>query len=173
MQKIIFSIILTLSISGCYSIETNTNYNRKNTWAHAESKPIHVKLQNGKHTPFYFLLSRNSNNMDYKLTVRWKNAGHGDILFNGFDTTLKFLIDKTKFITLHPVSRPKVIAFNLNNRTHEEEGIFILTPEQFKQLAFAKYVSIELTGRGNTVYAAFNLYHTSRAFKDFFENSPQ
>lgn len=173
MQKLILSIIMLLILGGCYAIETQNNYNEAKTFAQSKSKPIYISQKNDKQTPFYFILDHDSKHKEYRVHVRWKNSKQGDILFNNYESTLKFLVNKTKIITLHPIARPKVASYNLINRIHEEEGIFKLNFEQFKSITEAKTVSVELSGRGNIIYAEFNKYHTFPAFKDFFENSPQ
>ena len=117
------------------------------------------------------MLRRDSTKDYYELTVRWNNARRGDILFNGPQTTLKFLIDNAKIYSFSPALPPRVKAYNINDNTHEEEGVFILNPEQFREIAYAKAVAVELNGRNNIVYGSFNYRNTFRSFKDFFENS--
>ncbi|RTK92311.1 MAG: hypothetical protein EKK61_05155 [Rickettsiales bacterium] len=173
MQKLLFPLMLLFILTSCYAIETKNHYNSTNTFAESNSKPIYVSQRNSKDTPFHFLINHDSKHKEYRIIVRWRNSKQGDILFNNFESTLKFLVNKSKIITLHPIARPKVASYNLINRNHEEQGIFVLTFEQMKNIVEAKTVSVELTGRGNTIYAEFNKYHTFRAFKDFFENSPQ
>ncbi len=173
MLKLIISILLLVLQTGCYAIETQNKYNSTNTYAESKSKPIYISQRNDKNTPFYFILEHDSKHKEYKIYVRWKNKKQGDILFNNYDSTLKFLVNKAKIITLHSIKRPKVISYNLIDRNHEEEGVFKLTFEEFKSIVEAKTVSIELHGRSNQIFAEFNKYHTFRAFKDFFENSPQ
>ncbi|GAB4164252.1 MAG: hypothetical protein Tsb006_3810 [Rickettsiaceae bacterium] len=160
-----------LALSGCYAVETTSRYNSSFTWAKSQSKPIYLSFRDTKSTPFYFLLSKDSKQNDYKLTVRWRNSKAGDILFNGFDTTLKFLVNQSRIFTFKPISRPKIVAYNINSRSHEEEGIFAISPEQFKTIANAKNVTVEITGRNNTVSATFNNRNTFRAFRDFAETS--
>ena len=61
------------------------------------------------------MLSRDSKKQDYELAVRWTSNKKGDVLFNSYDTTLKFLVDKAKIFTFAPVKRPKIVSFNLNS----------------------------------------------------------
>ncbi len=171
MHKFICFLVISLALSGCYSIETSSSYNRGFTWARSHSKPIYLSFRDTKTTPFYFLLNRDSKQKDYKLVVRWRNSKKGDILYNGLDTTLKFLVDQSKIFTFKPILRPKVVAYNLNSRTHEEEGIFSIGEEEFRAITYAKSVTVELTGRYNTVVGIFNRRNTFKAFKEFIETS--
>lgn len=171
MHKFICFLLTLLALSGCYAIGTSSSYNSEFTWARSHSKPIHLSFADTKTTPFYFLLNRDSKQKDYKLTVRWSNSKKGDILYNGFDTTLKFLVDKSKILTFKPILRPKVVAFNLNSRTHEEEGVFSISEEEFREITYAKSITVELTGRHNTVVGSFNRRNTFKAFKEFIETS--
>ena len=92
MKNFIVFITVSLVLSGCYSAETTSTYNQGFTWGRSASKPIYLTFKKAKTTPFYFMLKRDSKEMDYKLVVRWKSPRKGDLLFNGLDTTLKFLI---------------------------------------------------------------------------------
>ncbi len=171
MNKFVGFIIILLMLSGCYAIGTSSSYNSGFTWARSQSKPVYLSFADTKTTPFYFLLNRDSKQKDYKLTVRWSNSKKGDILYNGFDTTLKFLVDKLKILTFKPILRPKVVAYNINSRTHEEEGVFSISEEEFRAITYAKSVTVELTGRHNTVIGTFNRRNTFKAFKEFIETS--
>lgn len=171
MNKFVSFVVVLLMLSGCYAIGTSSSYNSGFTWARSHSKPIYLSFKDTKTTPFYFLLNRDSKQKDYKLIVRWRNSKKGDILYNGFDTTLKFLIDKSKILTFKPIARPKVVAYNLNSRTHEEDGIFSIGEEEFREITYAKSVTVELTGRHNTVVGTFNRRNTFKAFKEFIETS--
>ena len=121
--------------------------------------------------PFYFMLNRDSKEVDYRLIVRWKSSKKGDLLFNGFKTTLKFLVDNEKIFSYKPVIRPRVVAYNLNSRGHEEEAIFSINREEFMKIAYAKSVSVELLGRNNTSIGYFSRRNTLKAFREFAENS--
>ncbi|MDP4832676.1 MAG: hypothetical protein NWP91_04335 [Rickettsiaceae bacterium] len=171
MKNLSLLIAISFVLSGCYSIGTSNNYNSELTWGKSRSKPIYLSFKDTKSTPFYFMLSRDSKKQDYELTVRWKSNSKGDVLFNGYDTTLKFLVDKAKILTFSPVKRPKVVAFNLNSKGAEEEAIFSLSSEEFMKIAYAKDVTVELTGRRNTVMGVFSRRNTIKAFRDFAETS--
>ena len=171
MKKLLLFTILPIILSGCYSAETSSNYNHGFTWANSQSKPIYLSFKDTKQTPFYFLLSRDSLEQDYKLAVRWQSRRKGDILFKGHDTTLKFLVNNSKILTFKPIRRPKIVAYNLNSRGHEEEGVFSLTADEFIDIAYAKAVTVEITGRHNTVVGIFSRRNTMKAFRDFAENS--
>ena len=103
--------------------------------------------------------------------MRWKSGKKGDLLFNGFDTTLKFLVDNKEIYTYRPVKRPKIVAFDLNTRGHEEEAYFSIGRDEFMKIAYAKSVSAELVGRNNTMIGYFSRHNTFRAFREFAENS--
>ncbi len=163
--------VLLFILSGCYSVETSSTHDREFSWGRSHSKPIYLSFKDTKTTPFYFMLSRDSKESDYKLLVRWKNSRKGDKLFNGYDTTLKFLVDKVKIYTFKPSVRPKIMSYNFNSTTHEEEGIFSISEEVFRESTYAKTVSVELNGRYNTVMADFNKRNTFKAFKEFLEKS--
>jgi hypothetical protein len=117
------------------------------------------------------MLNRDSKENDFKLIVRWKSPRKGDLLFNGFDTTLKFLIDNQKIFTYSPIKRPRIVAYDLNSRGHEEEAEFSINREEFIKIAYAKSVRAELTGRRDTMIGVFSRRNTLRAFREFAENS--
>lgn len=171
MKNLFLLIAISFVLSGCYSIGTSNNYNSDFTWGKSRSKPIYLSFKDTKSTPFYFMLSRDSKKQDYELAVRWTSNKKGDVLFNSYDTTLKFLVDKAKIFTFAPVKRPKIVSFNLNSRGHEEEAIFSLSSEEFMEIAYAKSVTVELTGRRNTVIGIFSRRNTIKAFRDFAETS--
>lgn len=156
-------------ISGCYQVQMNPRYNSNLTWARFDSSPVHLSFQDTKTTPFYFLLGRDSNNNKYRIRVIWYSPTTGDILFNGYGTTLKFLVNNEKIMSFAPVSRPKIVAYDINSYGHEEEAIFLLTRDEFFEIAFAQDVQVELNGRNNTVLASFNRRNTFRAFRKFAE----
>jgi hypothetical protein len=171
MKNLSLLIAISFVLSGCYSIGTNNDYNRDFTWGKSRSKPIYLSFKDTKSTPFYFMLSRDSKKQDYELAVRWTTKKKGNVLFNGYDTTLKFLIDKAQILTFAPIKRPKIVSFNLNSKGSEEEAIFSLSSEEFMKIAYAKSVTVELTGRNNTVVGIFSRRNTIKAFRDFAETS--
>ena len=171
MRYFVQFVVLSLILTGCYSAETSSTYNQGFTWGRSSSKPIYLSFRRAKELPFYFMLNRDSKEVDYKLIVRWKSPRKGDLLFNGFETTLKFLIDKEKILTYKPIKRPRVVAYDLNSRGHEEEATFSINREDFMKIAYAKSVSAELSGRFNTSIGHFSRRNTIRAFREFAENS--
>ena len=122
-------------------------------------------------TSFYFLLSRDTNRDDYKLRVRWHSSKKSDVLFNGYDSTLKFLIDNEKILSFNPIKKPKIVAYNINSNGREEEGIFSLTRDEFYTIAYSKEITVELNGKNQTVTGYFNRRNSSKAFREFAENS--
>ena len=64
---------------------------------------------------------------------------------------------------------PKIVAYNIENKSHMEEAIFNLNDEQIRKLAYAKNVSVELTGRYIIIEAKFDKLNTFKAFRDFAE----
>lgn len=160
-----------LVLSGCYPSETHSHYNKDLTWAHSESKPIYLSFKKAKDTSFYFLLSRDTNRDDYKLRIRWSGSKKSDPLFNGYNSTLKFLIDNEKILTFNPVKKPKIVAYNINSSGREEEGIFSLTRDEFYAIAYSKEVVVELSGRNKIVTGYFNRRNSIKAFREFAENS--
>lgn len=171
MKNFIQFAILLLALTSCYSVETNSTYNQGFTWGRSTSKPVYLTFKRAKELPFYFLLNRNSREVDYKLIVRWKSPRKGDLLFNGLETTLKFLIDNEKIFTYKPIKRPRIVAYDLNSRGHEEEATFSISSEEFMKIAYAKSVSAELSGRNNSSIGYFSRRNTIRAFREFAENS--
>lgn len=170
-MKILPLFLILIALAGCYPVETSSRYNKDFTWAHSQSDPIYLSFRDTKNSPFYFMLSRDTNHKDYKLHVRWHSNNKNDLLFNGYDSTLKFLVNKEKIMSFNPVKKPKVVAFDLNTNGHDEEALFSLTKEEFLALAYAKEVNVELTGRYHSVNAYFNQRNTMRAFQNFAENS--
>jgi hypothetical protein len=91
-------------------------------------------------------------------------------LFNGTKSTIKFLINGFDIIMLQPIKEPKIIAYNLETKGHQEEAIFRLTPEQLSSLAYARSVEAELSGKYIAVIGRFNKIHTTKAFRNFVNN---
>ena len=171
MKTFLPFLLTLLALSGCYSFETNSHYNQNLTWAHSESKPIYLSFKKAKDTSFYFVLSRDTNHDDYKLRVRWHGSKKGDVLFNGYDSTLKFLLDNEKILTFNPIKKPKVVAYNINSSGREEEAVFSFTRDEFYAIAYSKEVIVELNGRHKTVTGYFNRRNSLKAFREFAENS--
>ena len=155
-------------LSGCYSVETSTVYNKSLTQGHSSSEPIYLSFADNKKAPFHFILKHEVASNNYLLYVRWSSPNK-DLLFNGTDSTLKFLVNKFEIIDLQPIKMPKIIAYNIENKSHMEEAVFSLSVEQLRSLAYAKTVSVELTGRYIVIEAQFNKLSTFKAFKDFVE----
>jgi hypothetical protein len=155
-------------LTGCYSTETTTIYNKSLTSGEASSEPIYLSFQDNKKSSFHFLLKHSLSAENYLLYVRWNTPGK-DLIFNGTDTTLKFLVNNSELITLQPIKKPRVTAFNIETKGHQEEGIFELTTDQMRMLSYAKNVEVELTGKYILITGKFNRLSTFKAFKNFFE----
>lgn len=155
-------------LSGCYSVETSTVYNKSLTQGHSSSKPIYLSFADNKKASFHFILKHAVASDNYHLYVRWSSPNK-DLLFNSTDSTLKFLVNKFEIIDLQPIKMPKIIAYNIENKSHMEEAVFSLNAEQLRSLAYAKTVSVELTGRYIVIEAKFNKLSTFKAFRDFVE----
>lgn len=171
MKNIITFALLLLSLSACSAVETTSTYNNEFTWGRSHSEPVYLAFRSTKGMPFYFLLKSDSNQDRYSLLVRWKNNRKGNLLFNGMDTTLKFLVNNEKIYTYKPVSRPRIVAYNINSKGHEEEAAFSISREDFRKIAYAKSVDVELIGRNDSLSGYFSRHNTFRAFREFYENS--
>jgi hypothetical protein len=171
MKKITLFALVLFALCACSEIGTTNVYNKNLTMAKSTSKPIYLSFSDNKNSSFYFLLSRDTKFKDYQLHVRWHSPQRGELVFNDTASTLKFLIDGTKILTFHPMKRPKIVAYNLDKSGHEEEGIFLLTEEELRQITYSKDVTAELTGKYVTVVGKFNRRNTMKAFRDFMENS--
>ena len=163
-------VALVMSLSGCYPIDTTTVYNKSWTKAYSTSEPIYLSFRNNQHASFHFKLKHNAPSKEYLLYVYWDSPTN-DILFNGVKSTLKFLINGFDLIMLQPVKAPKIIAYNLETKGHQEEAIFRLTYEQLNSIAKARSVEAELTGKYIAVIGYFNRIHTLKAFRNFTSNS--
>jgi hypothetical protein len=168
LLPLLFTLLI---LSGCYSIETSSHYNKDLTRASSESKPIYLSFKETRDTYFYFLLSRDTNHDDYKLRVRWYSSKKSDVLFNGYDSTLKFLIDNEKILSFNPIKKPKIVAYNINSNGREEEGVFSLTRDEFYAIAYSREVSVELNGKNKIASGYFNRRNSFKAFREFIENS--
>lgn len=162
--------IVTFLISGCYPIETTTTHNKAWSDGNSTSEPIYLNFRDNKKSSFHFYLSHRLSSEDYMLRVRW-NTINDDLIYNGLDTTMKFLIDGAEIITLSPVISPKIVAYNIETRGHQEDATFKLTYLQLKKLAYAKEVEVELSGKYITVIGQFNKRHTFKAFRNFINNT--
>ena len=164
--------ITAILLSGCW-IETSSNYNISMTSMRSESKNIGISIPNKKQPHYYFILSSSTDDGDPKdvLKVRWVSKNKNRKTFDGMKSTLRFIINKEEVITLHPRSFPVRIGYNINDGTCEEEGIYNITREQLKKLAYAESVDVELTGNHMIVVGKFTKYHTSVAFRNFLKNT--
>jgi hypothetical protein len=171
MKKATLFVLILLGLCACSEVETTNVYNRNLTMARSTSKPIYLSFSDNKNASFYFLLSRDTKFKDYQLHVRWHSPQRGELVFNDTASTLKFFVDGTKILTFHPVKRPRIVAYNLDKKGHEEEGIFLLSEEELRQIAYSKNVTAELTGKYVTVTGKFNRHNTMKAFRNFMENS--
>lgn len=160
--------LMIFLLSGCYSVETNIVYNKSLTQGKSSSQPIFLTFADNKKSPFHFILKHAVASDNYHLYVRWASPTK-ELLFDGTNSTLKFLVNKSEIITLLPVKMPKIVAYNIENKSHMEETIFNLSAEQIRSLAYAKTVEVELTGRYIVVEARFNRLNTFKAFRNFVE----
>ena len=174
MNKIIITIITSMLLTGCYPVPVHTSYNHSLTKSSSESDRIFLSFSNAKHAVFSFiLLSANDHGAPRDLLkVRWTNPDRYQSQFNGVNTTIKFMIDKEEIITLKPIKDAIFVAYNLEDKTSEEEMTFTVSREDLEKLAYAKKsVTVELNGKYRTVNAYFNKWSTFRAFKNFVSNT--
>ena len=163
--------MLVTALAGCYPIDTESTFSDDYNFAESKSRPVYLTFRDNKDASFYFLLSKESDTTDFRITVRWKNRNKGTLLFDGQRTTLKFLVDREKIYQYHPVMKTKIVSYNLNISGHEEEGVFEVPEEVFREIAYARHISVELKGRRKTVFGEFNRLNTKKAFRDFYEKS--
>ena len=174
MNKIIITIIASLLLAACYPVPVHTNYNHSLTKSSSESDRIFLSFYETKHALFSFiLLSANDHGTPRDLLkVRWINPDRYQSQFNGMNTTIKFMINKEEIITLKPIKAPIFVAYNLEDKTSEEEITFAVSRAELEKLAYAKKsVTVELNGRYRTVNGYFNKWSTFRAFKHFVNNT--
>ena len=169
MQRLILSSLVLLIMTGCWfksqTLLSNTSQ------LSAESEPIYLVHQNMKASSFYFILSRHfkDNAQDYKLLVRWRSDDdRGNFALK--NNTLKFLIDNFELMSLEQISKPILIGKNFDSGQMEEECFFKITRQQLERLASAKYVNVELTGKGKIITAKFGKFFTFGAFKQFLRH---
>jgi hypothetical protein len=165
---IAFSV--SLLVSGCYPINTTTNYDKAWTTKSSYSEPIHLSFKDSKHSPYYFLLRNDYSAGTYQLVVRW-NSPDSDVLFNGTKSTLKFLIDDSEVLSFAPIKQTTIVSYNLDTKGHQEEAIFIVPYDDLHKIAYAKRVKTELTGKYAVVMGKFNKFHTFKAFRNFINAS--
>ncbi len=170
MIRLLIALFIVSSLSGCYPIETTTSHDKSWSDGNSTSQPIYLSFKDNKKSSFHFYLSHRLNSEDYLLRVRW-NTVNDDLIYNGLNTTIKFLIDGAEIITLSPVVPPKIVAYNIETRGHQEDATFKLTHAQLMKLSYAKEVEVELNGKYITVTGQFNKRHTFKAFKDFISNT--
>lgn len=171
MLKNILTATLLVSLCACYPVDTQNTFNNEFNFLETKSEPVYLSFRDNKDASFYFFLSKDSNDNYFKIIVRWKNKNKTQLLFDGQRSSLKFLVEQQKIYTYHPSKRTKVVAYNINTGTNEEEGIFEIPEEIFREIAYAKNVSVELRGKNKTVIGYFNKLNTQKAFRNFYENS--
>ncbi len=173
MQKLnsLFFLIIISLLSGCYPVDTVSLFDDNIDYAESHSRPIYLTFRDNKDSSFYFLLSKESEESYYKLIVRWQNPNKSDLLFDGERTSLKFMVDRQNVYSFHPVKKTKVVSYDINSGGKEEEGVFEIPHAVFREIAYAKYISVQLKGRAKTVIGEFNRLNTKKAFRDFYENS--
>lgn len=174
MKKYITTLVVaTFFLKGCYPIPVHTSYNQRLTKSTSESDRIFLTFSNTKSASFSFiLLSTNNYGTPHDLLkVRWTNPDRYSSQFGGMNATLKFMIDKEEIITLKPIKKPVFVGYNLEDKSSEEEATFMISRSDLEKLAYAKNVTVELTGKHRVVNARFNKWSTFRAFKNFVENT--
>lgn len=166
-------LLFTFMLSGCFNVDTSTNYNVSMTSMSVKSSVIHLSLRDRTAPPFYFILESFNDDGNPKdiLKVRWKNPNRSSKLFDGMNSHLRFNIDKQRFVVLKPRSMPRRIGYDVNNNSIEEEAIFNITRGQLTELAHAKSVDVELNSKHKVFIGRFNKWHTFRAFKDFIKDT--
>lgn len=169
--KIIVIISSLVLLSGCYPIDTDATFSDDYNFAEYKSEPVYLSFRENKDASYYFLLGKDSDSNNFRITVRWKNKQRGTLLFDGQRTTLKFMVDRKKIYQYHPIMKTRVVTYNLNINGHEEEAVFEMPEEVFREIAYARYVTVELKGRSKTVIGEFNRLNTKKAFRNFYENS--
>lgn len=169
MKNLSLFTLIILAMSGCYLVDTNTTYNKSLTSAKSSSEPIYLTFKDSKKASFYFTLEHSMSSKDYLLNVRWHNHSK-EPLFDGMNSTLKFLVDGYQVITLKPIKLARLVSYNIETKGHVEETTYLLNYEQLHTLAYAKNVHVELTGKNIIVNGRFNRIQTFRAFKDFARN---
>ncbi len=171
MLKKFFIFILLAFVSSCYNVETSTRFSDDIRFGASKSQPIYPSFKNNRNSPYYFILNKDSNENFVKMTVRWVNKNRATSLFDGEHSSLKFFIDKLKIYTYYPATKSKVASFDINSDTHEEEIVYNIPLEEFKEIAYAKEGVIELTGRSKVITSYLNKYHTRKGFVNFYESS--
>lgn len=166
MKNSFLIVSIIIALSGCYSIETKTVYNKSLTQGESSSKPIYLSFADNKKSSFHFLLKHAVASDEYLLHTMWDSPSK-ELLFDGKESTLKFLVDRSSIIELKPIRMPKIISYNIETKGHREEAVFLLTEDQIRSLANARNVLVELTGKYIVVEAKFNRFTTYKAFKDF------
>lgn len=159
---LVLSILLLLSACAA---NTDVVYNKNYTRSVSITEPIHLSFQDNKLAPFYFILKHKSPSDECKLLVRWSSPD-AELIFNGQNTVIKFLVNNQNIISRQPIKQPRIVSYSIE-KGHEEEAVFTITIEELKQLANAKKVDVELNGRYITVIGHFNKLQTFRALKKF------
>jgi hypothetical protein len=163
-------LLLSFLLSSCFAVETSRTYDKAMTTGRCSSEPIYLSFTDNRDGSFYLVLDKNITSEKYVLSVRWISRAQ-ERQFNGMDSSLKFMINRSELIDLLPASMPKILSYNIEDNSIEEEAIYNLRREQLEAIAKAKHVLVELTGKHNKVIVGrFNKFHTVRAFKDFLKN---
>lgn len=170
VTRISVIFILFPLLAGCYPIYTDSIYH-DDEFAEYKSEPVYLSFRDNKDASYYFLLSKDSDSDNFRIIVRWKNKNKSTLLFDGERTTLTFLVDRQKIYKYHPAMKTKIVMYDINVNGHEEEAVFDIPNDIFRQIAYAKYVTVELKGRSKTVIGEFNRLNTHKAFRDFYQNS--
>jgi hypothetical protein len=173
-MRYILSVIMVILLSSCMDIGTTTSYNSSFTSSSSESNKIPISFSGAnKGSVYYFILasSNNDGNPHDLLKVRWINKDKSRKQFDGMKSVLKFIINKENIITLVPMKEPVLAGYNINDGTREEEGIYMISRDQIKEIAYAKTVEVELIGKNKIVVGKFNRWHSFRGFKSFLKDS--
>ncbi len=168
-SRAIFLLITVSLLSSCYAIETTRTYNKSMTRGHSSSEPIYLSFVNSQHSSYYFLLERDITSSNYTLKVRWISPDH-ELQFKGTESSLKFFVNTEEIISVLPTKLPKIAAYRIDDGGLEEEACYTLSKEQLERIAYAKSVSVELTGKYKIVIGKLNKFHSFRAMRDFLKN---
>jgi hypothetical protein len=165
-----FLLLTSLILSSCWSYNTTNTYSDDFKIGYSSSKPIYLAIKNTEKNTLYMILERNINSDEFFIRLRWIYKDRKK-QFIGQESILRFLIDNLEIITLKPIKPIRVVSYHIEPSKIEEEAIYKLSREDFKSIATAKSVTLELEGKNENKIASFNKVHTFKAIREFYKNS--
>ncbi len=171
-MKILYIILILLLNNSCSKISIKQNLFQKKNELSYISNPIKLNLEYKNNNSIYFILAKSNNLKKYHIYLRWDSKSKNDKLFNGINTTIKFIIDNDKILSLHPNKTPSIVKDDVScSNRYIEEIIVTLSAEDFISIAYANTVAVEIINNKKVMIGLLTEKKELLDFKEFLKYS--